>query len=154
MKKGMKILGILVLAFAVFFTISVKDADAAKATCYRYNYSWNWSDWYEGYIVMYPYYTEDGYSFEYFDYDGYYYAGWWYKYGTTYAFDWDEGCYVFGSGTIAKGFMKCADGNDIGYDPGIYQLKKTNCKNVPVFYSSDAKTSGSDEKRPSPNSPR
>ena len=72
-------------------------------------------------------------TFEYADDYGYYYAGWWYKWGTTYAFDWDEGCYAFYSGTLAKGFMKCADGNDIGYDPGIYQLKKTNCKYVHVW---------------------
>jgi hypothetical protein len=146
MKKGMKILGVLVLVFAVFFTMSIRDADAAT-TCYKYYWSWDWSNWYMGYVVMYS----DG-SFEYFDDNGYYYAGLWYKWSTTYSLDWDEGCYLFGSGTLAKGFMKCADGYDIGYAPGIYQLKKTNCRYVPL--SNNAQTNGSDQKGPSPNSPR
>jgi hypothetical protein len=152
MKKGIKILGVLFLVFAVFFTMSIRDAEAA--TCYKLYYSWNWSDWYLGYIVMYNGYTSDGYSFEYFDDDGYYNGGWWYKYGTTYAFDWDEGCYAFYSGTLAKGFMQCTDGNYIGDDPGIYQLKKTNCKFVPFGNSKNAKTKGSDKKGPSPNNPQ
>ena len=151
MQKGLKILGVLFLVFAVFFTISIRDAEAT--TCYKYYWSWDWSNWDIGYMVLYNGYTEDGYSFEYFDDDGNYYAGWWYKWGTTYSFDWDEGCYLFDSGTLAKGFMKCADGTDIGYAPGIYQLKKTNCKYVPLSNSNNAKTNGSDKKGPSPNNP-
>jgi hypothetical protein len=152
MQKGLKILGVLVLVFAVFFMMSIRDAEAA--TCYKYYWSWDWSNWSMGYVVLYNGYTEDGYSFEYYDDDGYYYAGWWYKWGTTYAFDWDEGCYLFASGTLAKGFMKCADGGDIGYAPGIYQLKKTNCRYVPFANSNNAKTHGSDKKGPSPNNPQ
>jgi hypothetical protein len=145
MQKGLKILGVLVLVFAVFFTMSIGDAEAA--TCYKYYWSWDWSEWYMGYIVLWSDYT-----FEYVDdYDNYY-AGWWYKWGTTYSLDWDEGCYLFNSGTLAKGFMKCADGGDIGYAPGIYQMKKTNCKYVP--YNNNSKTNGSDKKGPSPNNPR
>jgi hypothetical protein len=146
MQKGLKILGVLVLVFAVFFTMSIRDAEAA--TCYKLSYSWDWSEWYDAYMVLYS----DG-TFEYADYDGYSYTGWWYKWGTTYSFDWDGGCYPFYSGTLAKGFMKCADGSDIDYAPGIYRLKKTKCKYVPLSNSNNAKTQGSDKKGPSPNNP-
>ena len=147
MRKGMKFLGVLVLVLALFFTISIKDSEAA--TCYKYYWSWDWNEWYMGYVVLYSDYT-----FEYFDDYGYYNPGWWYRWGTTYALDWDEGCYLFGSGTLTKGFMKCQDGYDIGYDPGLFQLKKTNCKYVPVSNSNREKNDGFDQKWPSPNSPQ
>ena len=146
MRKGMKILGILFLVFAVFFTISIRDAEAT--VCYKLSYSWNWSDWDYGYMYLYS----DG-TFEYADdYDNYG-TGSWYKWGTTYAFDYNEGCYLFASGPLAKGFMKCADGGDIGYAPGIYTMKKTNCKYIPLANSKNAKTKGSDKKGPSLNDP-
>ena len=146
MQKGMKILVVLFLVFTVFFTISIRDAEAT--VCYKLSYSWNWSDWDFGYMYLYS----DG-TFEYVDdYDNYN-AGSWGKWGTTYYFDWDEGCYLFSSGTLAKGFMKCQDGQDIGYDPGIYQLKKTKCIYYTLDNSKNAKTKGSDKKGPSPNNP-
>jgi len=147
MQKGLKILGVLFLVFAVFFTISIRDAEAT--TCYKLYYSWDWSNYDLGYMYLH----NDG-TFEYIDdYDNYY-AGIWYKWGTTYSFDWDEGCYAFYSGTLAKGFMKCADGTDIGYDPGIYTLKKTKCIYYTLDNSKNAKTKGSDKKWPSPNNPQ
>jgi hypothetical protein len=147
MQRGIKVLGVLFLVFAVFFTMSVRDAEAT--VCYKYYWSWDWSEWYLGYVALYS----DG-TFEYADdYDNYY-SGWWHKWGTTYSFDWDEGCYLFGSGSLAKGFMKCADGSDIGYYPGIYQLKKTSCSYVPLVNGKNTKTKGSDKKGPSPNNPQ
>jgi hypothetical protein len=68
MQKGMKILGVLVLVFAVFFTISLRDAEAA--TCYKYYYSVDWSEWYLGYMVLW-----NDWTFEYVDDYGYYYTG-------------------------------------------------------------------------------
>jgi hypothetical protein len=145
MQKGLKIVGVLFLVFAVFFTISIRDAEAT--VCYNLYYTWNWSDWYVGYMYLYT----DDYTFEYVDDYGYYYTGWWYKWGTTYAFDWDEGCYAFYSGTLAKGYMKCADGYDIGYDPGMYTMKKTKCIYYTLDNSKNAQTNGFDKKGPSPN---
>jgi hypothetical protein len=139
MRKGLKILGVLFLVFAVFFTISIRDADAA--TCYKYWISYDWSNWYLGYLVLWS-----DYSFEYVDDYGYYYTGWWYKWGTTYAFDWEDDCYSFGSGPLAKGFEKCTDGYDIGYYPKLYQLKKTNCNLVPYSNSKNAEAKGSFKK--------
>jgi hypothetical protein len=139
MQKGLKILVVFFLVFAVFFTMSIRDAEAA--TCYKYYWSEDWSYWYMGYLVLWSDYT-----FEYVDDYGYYYDGEWGKWGTTYYFDWNDDCYSFGSGTLAKGFEKCQDGYDIGYLPKLFQLKKTNCKYVP--YSNAAKTNGSDKKGP------
>jgi hypothetical protein len=146
MQKGLKILGVLVLVFAVFFTISIRDAEAT--VCYKLSYSWNWSDWDYGYMYLYS----DG-QFEYADAYGDSGSGVWYKWGTTYAFDWDGGCSAFYSGTLAKGFMKCADGGDVGYDPGIYTLKKTRCIYYTLDNSKNAKAKGSNKKGPSPNNP-
>jgi hypothetical protein len=42
MQKGVKVLGILFLVFAVFFTISIRDAEAT--VCYKLYYSWDWSN--------------------------------------------------------------------------------------------------------------
>jgi hypothetical protein len=147
MKKGIKILGVLFLVFAVFFTISIRDAEAT--TCYKLYYTWDWSEWYLGYMYLY-----NDYTFEYADDYGYYSTGAWYKWSTTYAFQWDEGCYAFYSGTLAKGFMQCTDGNYIGDDPGMYQMKKTKCIYYTLDNSKNAKTKGSDKKGPSPNNPQ
>ncbi len=146
MQKGLKILGVLFLVFAVFLTISIRDAEAT--VCYKLYYSWDWLNWDVGYIYLYS----DG-TFEYTDDYTNYYAGLWYKWSTTYSLDWDEGCYAFYSGTLAKGFMKCADGNYTDYAPGIYQLKKTKCIYYTLDNSKNAKTQGSDKKGASPNNP-
>jgi hypothetical protein len=132
MQKGLKFLGVLFLVFAIFFTISIRDADAA--TCYQYWISYDWSNWYKGYIVMW-----NDYTFEYVDDYGGYYDGYWGKWGTTYFFDWNDDCYSFGSGPLTKMFEVCQDGYDIGYYPKLSQMKKTNCKYVP-YSSKNAKT--------------
>jgi hypothetical protein len=124
MKKGLKILGVLVLVFAVFFTMSIRDAEAAM--CYKYYFSRDFSTWGLGYMVL----NSDG-TFQYVEDGGGYAEGFWLKWGTSYAFEWEDDCYSFGAGTLAKGFEKCQDGSGIGYYPLFYQMKKTSCNNVP-----------------------